>query len=222
MGTPKGINTFESFQLEKQVKRQALVAEYLRFLQTSRVQLRYVTDLAEMVAKHITQNEGKPCNRATLLRNPRYKSMLLSYMASNLEGGTKHAKSRDISDPKVQAMVMTAQVESGNLKRENERLRAYVAQLEAQLPDSSEPATVSPNKALDDPRAELYQVQLRFARICMALHDVIRHLEPALSLDMASKRILDMSRIRNNVVVDSDVASSFFDWLEANRGIGSY
>lgn len=220
MGTAKGINTFETFQLERQRKREALITEFLVFLKTSRVKTDYVTDLAELVSKHISEQEGKPCNKATLLRNPRYKAMLLSYMAAALAKGTKELQSKDIKDPKAQALVISTQVESGNLKRDNERLRAYVAILESKISDSS--VNIGPeSKVISNTNSvDFEEAHIKYVRACQALHAVIVHMQPALSVDISSKRILDMSKLRNNVVVDSDIAGGFFDWLEANKGIG--
>jgi hypothetical protein len=220
MGTAKGVNTFETFQLEKQQRRETLIAEFLAYLKTSRVQTPYVTDLAEVVSNHISAQEGKPCNKATLLRNPRYKSMLLSYMAATLAKGTKDLKSKDIKDPKAQALVISTQIESGNLKRDNERLRAYVAILESKISDLG--ANVEPENrvVMSANSAEIESTHIKYVRICQALHAVIVHMQPTLSVDISSRRILDMSKLRNNVVVDSDIAGGFFDWLEANKGIG--
>lgn len=220
MPAKKGTNRFEGFQLLKQEGREALISEFLLYLKSSRVKHQYVTELAEMVAKHISTREGKPCNRATLLRNPRYKSILLSYMAENLSSGTKALKLKNIDDPKAQALVLTAQVELSNLKRDNERLRLYVAHLEAQIAISvSKPDALISTTPLDR-NLELEQAQVRFARVCQSLQLVIRHFDSVVSADMSARRIIDMTRTRGNVIVDSEIAAGFFEWIELNNGIG--
>ena len=220
MPAKKGTNRFEAFQILKQEGREVLISEFLAYLKTSRVRHQYVTELAEMVAKHITEREGKPCNRATLLRNPRYKSMLLSFMAENLSAGTRNFKAKSIDDPKTQALVMTVQLEASNLKRDNERLRTYVAYLESHVAKTDNQIGTITNLAPNDYKLELEQVQIRFALACQALQLVIQHLNSVVSVDVSSKLIIDMTKSRNNVIVDSEIAAGFFEWLDANRGIG--
>lgn len=220
MPAKKGTNRFEKFQTLKQEGRKVLILEFLKYLKTSRVRHQYVTELAEMVAKHITEREGKPCNKATLLRNPQYKSMLLSYMAENLAAGTRNLKAKSIDDPKTQALVMTVQLEVSNLKRDNERLRSYVTHLEANVVKTDNQISTMAHSAPNDHKMELEQAQIRFAHACQALQLVIRHLDPVVSVDVSAKKIIDMTKSRNNVIVDSEIAVDFFEWLEANKDIG--
>lgn len=220
MSAKKGVNRFEAYQTLKQQSRVTLISEFLTYLKTSRVRHQYVTDLAEMVAKHITEREGKPCNRATILRNPRYKAMLLSYMAENLAAGTKNLKVKDITDPKTQALMLTTQVDVSNLKNENERLRAYIAHLESQEIKPSGMISAPQNVPSDYSQFEFEKEQIRFARVCQSLQRLIRYLNSVVSVDMNSRQIVDMSKSRNNVIVDSETAAGFFEWLEANKGIG--
>lgn len=220
MSAKKGTNRFEAFQILKQEGREVLILEFLAYLKTSRVRHQYVTDLAEMVAKHITERESKPCNKATLLRNPRYKLILLSYMAENHAAGTKNLKAKSIEDPKTQALVMTVQLQVSNLKRDNERLRTYVAHLEAQVPKNDDPLGIIKNNAPNDHKLELEQAKIRFAHACQSLQLVIRHLNSVVSVNVYDKQIIDMTKSRNNVIVDSEIATGFFEWLEANRSIG--
>lgn len=220
MPAAKGMNRFESFQKQKQENRGALISEFLAYLKTSRVRHQYVTDLAEMVAKHISEREGKPCNRATLLRNPRYKASLLSYMAENHAAGTNNLKVRSISDPKAQAMVMTAQVDASNYKRENERLRAHIAYLDSK--GTNAPRQIG-SIAQNEPgnlQFELEQAKLQFVRACQTLQSVLKYLGPIVLVDTSGKQIVDRSKSRNNVIVGSEIAAGFFEWLEANSGIG--
>lgn len=220
MPAKKGTNRFEEFQLEKQANRELLIHDFLSYLKTSRTRHPNVTALAEFVAKHISMNEGKPCNRATLLRNPRYKSILLSHMADNLAAGTKKLAIKDISDPKSQALTLTLQVEASNLKRDNERLRAYVAQLESTVARADKQVTALAASTPDALQRGLDQAQIRYARACQSLQLVLKHLNSVVSVDMNSRQIVDLTKRVNNVIVNSDIASGFFDWLDANRGIG--
>lgn len=215
---PKSRNTFEGYQQAKQERREQLVVEYLEQLKTSRVKFQHVTGLAEMVATHIAHQEQKPCNRATLLRNKRYKALLLTFMAAHLGGGTKNLKLKDVTDEKAKSLVVTSQLEASNLKRELERLRAYIAHLEKR--QAGRPAA-SPSPAdVSGTRQELHEVQLKLTRTCQALFAVLRHFDKTVSVDMEQERVLDMSRLRNNVIVEAALAAPFIEWLRLNKDIG--
>jgi hypothetical protein len=220
MPAKKGTNRFEVYQNQKQASRELLIRDFLVYLKSSRTRHPHVTALADFVAKHIAIKEGKPCNRATLLRNPRYKSMLLSHMADSLASGSKKLVLKDITDPKAQALALTFQLDASNLKRDNDRLSAYVAQLEGAISDSGKRVPVLESNMADSYQEKLYESQIQFALACQALQMVIRHLNSVVSIDMNSRQIIDLTKRVNNVIVNAEMAAGFFDWLDANRGIG--
>jgi hypothetical protein len=211
-------NRFEAYQQAKLQSREKLITDYLRYLKTTRVRFTYVTDLAAMVATHIAQKENGKCNKATLLRNKKYKALLLTFMASHLGGGTQNINELTVTDEKAKALLTTAQLDAANLRREVERLKAYISILEQ---GASEKNTAAIGQS-DTPQLtnDLKENQLKYVRTCQALHAVLRHLESSISVDPARKAIIDLSRLRKNVIVDADLASPFIDWLNANQGIG--
>lgn len=212
----KGRNTFEDYQKAKQERREQFIIQFLEQLTTSRVKFQHVTGLAEMVASYISHQELKPCNKATLLRNNRYKALLLTFMAAHLGGGTKNLKLRDVGDEKAKALVTTAQLEASNLKREGERMRAYIAHLEKnQGQPHAEPVATESEQS----RAALHDMQLKYTRTCQALYALLRHFDKTLSVDPDRQQILDMSRLRSNVVVDAAIAAPFFEWLRLNSDV---
>ncbi|WP_429563135.1 hypothetical protein [Paraburkholderia sp. MM6662-R1] len=217
----KGRNTFERYQQARQERRERLIDQFLNQLQSSRVRFEHVTGLADMVAMHISHQEQHPCNKATLLRNKRYKALLLTFMAAHLGAGTKNLRLNDLTDDKSKALVTTAQLEAGNLRREVERLNAYIGYLEkrqAGEPPRDHPAHSSAD--VEKATRSLREAQLKHTRTCQALFAVLRHLSQALSADAEHQRIIDLSRLRNNVVVDAAIAGPFFEWLAANKDVG--
>ncbi len=210
----KGRNTFEGYQEAKQERRETLIAEYLTHLGATRVKFPHVTALADMVAMHIANLEQRPCNKATLLRNRRYKSLLLTFMAARMAGGTNGLKLKDVTDEAAKALVATAQLETSNLRRDVQRLRAYVSQLEKKQ-TSPLPAD---DKTSDELRKTLHVIQLKYTRACQALHALLQHSKNTLSVDMERMQIIDMARLRNNVVVDAEIAGPFFEWLASLPG----
>lgn len=217
----KGRNTFEGYQQAKQSGREKLIIQYLEQLATSRVKFKHVTGLAEMVAIHITQSEQRPCNKATLLRNNRYKALLLTFMAAHLGAGTKSLRFKDIGDDKSKSLVATAQLEAANLRREVERLKRYVTHLDEKVSaPRNAGATDGAHIEIEKLQETLRETQLKHTRTCQALFSLLNHFSQAVSADVEQQRILDLSRLRNNVIVDSTKAAPFFEWLAANKGIG--
>lgn len=217
--TTKDSSKFAAWQEANQVRREAIIDEYLNFLVKTRVKVRNPTDLADLVARHITQVEGKSCNKSTLLRNNRYKSKILSFQAKSLAPGAKALNSRSVTDPTARALMTNAQLESSNLKRELERLNIYVVSLEEQVDRLQSQGRQLPNPVLATEAANgLSDFEYRFVRTCQALRSLISYLNVVVQIDPGSRHILDMSKRRNNVIVDKEVAGPFFDWLAAQGG----
>jgi phage host-nuclease inhibitor protein Gam len=213
----KGRNTFEGYQKAKQDGRERLMVSYLEQLTNSRVRFQHVTGLADMVAKYIAHQQQKPCSKSTLLRNNRYKTLLLTFMAAHLGTGTKSLKLRDTGDERANALVTSAQLEAANLKRESVRLKAYITHLEqnqhaVQIPVAPEAEQL---------RSELHDMALKYTRTCQALYAILKHFGETLSVEADRQLILDMSKLRNNVVVESTIAAPFFEWLRLNGDVPS-
>lgn len=216
----KAPSRFAAWQEANQVRRESIIDEYLGFLAKTRVKVRNVTDLADLVAKHISQVEGEPCNKSTLLRNARYKSKILSYQARSLAPGTKALNSRTVTDPTAKVLITSAQLESGNLKRELERLNIYVTSLEEQVDQFQSQGRQLPSPAdTAESASTLSDYEFRFVRTCQALRSLLSHLNMVVQVDPSSQRILDMSKRRDNVLVDKEVAGPFFEWLGSQGGL---
>ncbi len=208
-------STFSAWQEANQVRRETAIREYLEYLKTTRVRFDYVTDLADMVAKHLSELEGEPCAKSTLLRNPRYKAPLLSYQFHQLNGGTGQIRLKDVKDESAKALVLTADLKAGNLAREVERLNIYAKALEAELADLRRaPAPTSSTKVpASVEAAQVTEFQIKFVRTCQAFTALLSYLNVALEADSTNLRILDRSKRRNNVIVEEHLAGPYFEWL---------
>lgn len=217
--TTKAFNRFSAWQDANQVRRESIIGDYLSFLAKTRVKVRNCTDLADLVARHISQVEGKPCNKSTLLRNVRYKAKLLSYQARCLAPGTNSVNARSVTDGTAKALVTDAQLESGNLRRELERLKIYTTSLEEQLDRLQSQGRIFPIAVAGEKAGPpLSEYEFRFIRTCQALRSLLSHLNLIVQVDPDNRRILDMSKRRNNVIVGEEAAGPFCDWLESQGG----
>lgn len=212
--TAKVANRFSEWQEARQARREAIISEYLSFLGKTRIKVRNLTDLAELVARHISQIEGKPCNKSTLLRNVRYKARLLTFQARSLASGTKALSSRTVTDPTAKALVACAELESENLKRELQRLNIYATALEKQV-DQLQSRGWQPPSTAPESQTRLSDYEFRFIRTCQALRLLLNHLDRVVQIDLRSECILDMSKRRDNVIASKEVVAPFLEWLGA-------
>ena len=212
----KPVNTFEAYQQERQDVRVLHIEAYLKAAKNSRASFKYVTDLAEMVATHLTQVEGKKCNRSTLLRNPKYKALLLSYMAGDVVAGVKNVKSKKAESPQAQALAIHSELRISNLERENERLKAYVSDLKSQV-SQSEPPRISSDKGSSDATKKAAENEVSFIKTCQVLLRVLESSDGLLSVDFETERLLDASRRVDNIIADKQLAAPFIAWLRANK-----
>jgi hypothetical protein len=214
----RGRSTFEAFQEAKQVRRESFIRDYLEMLAASRVRFKYVTDLSQMVALHIAERESGRCNKSTLLRNKRYKALLLNYMVHRLPGGTKNVEARGISEEKAKALLVTAQLDVANFRREAERLRAHISLLER---GATNVKILPPKDQIEsDLDGRLHSTHLKYTRTCQALYALLKHMESKGFSFIEDHCMVDKSRMRNNILVDSDIAAPFFEWLGSNRDLG--
>jgi len=210
-----GRNPFADWQQAKQERRESLVREYLAEMTKKRTRYDYITDLAEATASHIGQKEGKSCDRATLLRNKRYKALLLSFMANSIGQGTDAINRKNLTDPKAGALVLAAEIGAENLRREVARLKAYISHLE-EAKGEQEPHRQSSPKGSD----VTDDLRRRHTLTCQALLAVLKHFEGLLRSDADAKHVMDASTRPHKVVVDEKLATPFFEWLQLNRDVG--
>jgi hypothetical protein len=207
-------NPFKGYQDKVVEGREQIIARYLASLRRTRAKFEFVTDLAKAVAEQVGLAEGKPCSFTTLLRNKRYKALLLNFMA--MRSGTDIVQ---VSEPAAQALIHTVELELGNAKRDNERLRAYIADLEARV--TEQPLLPSSPVQRPDSADELPRLSNDKALACKALWLILEHFKDLVSIDVDRGCIIDMAASkRKNVIVEPEIARVYLEWVRANSMIG--
>jgi len=223
MAIPKQSNSFASYQEAKQVRRQKYIEEFLLVARKSRQKYDYVTDLARAVSHHISATEkrlgvtDKECNPSTLLRNERYKSLLLSYLAESAGPGLRNADKRAVKlNPVESSSALLSQLETSNLRLENQRLKYHIVDLEKALVDrdTTTIAKVETGRVTDI-EVELSEMEFRYVSTCQALMMILSKLQDVLVTDVEKEQILDAAMRRgDNVIVGGVLAAPFFDWMK--------
>ncbi len=200
----KKTSTFAPFQEEKQARRVVLVRAYLATLKRSRVELKCVTHLARYVAVHISEVEKAPCDPSTLLRNSRYKSLLLSYLAN----GSVPNGQDSLGAAAAGAQEMVRRLDAANLRRENDRLKAHLA------------SVISDDRGDVPALCDLPSVQDTFEEdfvlTCQLVRRIIDSLHGTIAVDKERGELLDLSRKFDNVIAEPRIAAPFVRWLLSN------
>lgn len=212
-GNKGSANPFRGYQDKAVASREEIIARYLGSLRKTRAKFEYVTDLAKAVAEQVEMTEGAPCSFTTLLRNTRYKALLLNFMA--MRSGTDAAQ---VSEPGALALIHTIELELGNVKHDNERLRLYISDLEARLKERSAAPSL-PTQQAESPE-DLNKLENEKAFACKALWLVLEHLKDLVSIDLKRGCIIDLAASKHkNVIVEPENARVFLDWVRSNIGI---
>lgn len=208
------VNSFKGYQDKIVAAREQIIVRYLASLRKTRAKFDYVTDLAKAVAEQVELAEDKPCSFTTLLRNKRYKALLLNFMA--MRAGTDAVK---VSEPAAQALIHTVELELGNVKRDNERLRTYIVDLEARLDE--QPMLPPSPKQGPDSAEDLFRLANEKALACKALWLVLGHFKDLVSIDTERCCIVDLAASRRkNVIVEPEIAQVFLHWVRMNSVVG--
>lgn len=218
----KNKNTFAGYQEAKQTGREAIMDEFLAYLKSTRIRAAHPTALADLVARHISTVQGKPCSTSTLMRNSRYKAKILTHQADQQSPGANALDKRTVKDPTARALMASSDLEASNLKRELERLRIYTTALEEEVDQQRSKGT----RALPAPdvdgsaraAAGVSDAEFKFIRTCQALRSVVSHFSILMQLDTSERRILDTSKRRDNVIASKETAGPFFEWLSSIPG----
>lgn len=223
MASPKNSNTFASYQESKQVRREQYIAAYLLVAKKSRQKYEFVTDLARAVSNYISANEkreginDKECSPSTLLRNNRYKALLLNYQADSASPGLRKGNKIAVKlEPVEASSILLSQLETSNLRLENQRLKYHIGDLEKNLAAKGGNAVVAINgESGADVALKYAELEFKYVSTCQVVTAILSKLQDVLTVDIEKGRILDAAvRRGDNVIVEGRLAEPFFDWLK--------
>lgn len=220
----KKMNSFGAWQEKQIAAREALIAEFLAQTRKSKANYPGITALAKAVAQHITAIEKKsePCSVTTILRNPRYKSQLIHYLAN--QRGAKLISLEVLPDDRAKAIVTSLQLEVLNLRKDNERLKRYIealdVEMEALKPYFQARLAESVDSVSDD-AVKVMKLENDLGRTCQVITKIVEQFPDILSVESNYNRIIDLS-VREGrpgrVVADEPESTPYFVWLRRHAG----
>lgn len=210
----KSLNRFAAFQETRQRNREELIKRLLQDLRRDKVYFNFTTDLAGFVATHVSNAENQPCNRATLLRNNRYRSLLDEYPFTNFA-----SKSSRISSKRTEVAKFSDDLVASNLRQKLARLETYCSTLEAKLATQTVESEVKAKLDTNCPSTEP-MVRESLARTCQALLLILNYLPGQFTVDTTSGVLRDAIKRRgDDVVVGSLNFGPFIEWLQTQQKI---
>ncbi len=204
------------------MRREQYIEAYLLVARQSRQKYDYVTDLARAVSNHISVSEKREgisdaeCSPSTLLRNNRYKALLLSYLADSVGPGLRNTNKRVAKlNPSDASTTLLSQLETSNLRLENQRLKYHIADLESAISAKGDISAAATKESSEiNIAVEFANMEFKYVSTCQVVMALLSKLQDVLTVDVEKKRILDATiRRGDNIIVDERLAEPFFDWL---------
>ncbi len=196
MGRERGAANLERFNAERSQHLHPLIEHQLQLFRKRKLDFNTVGRLATYLADCLK------IHRTTLIRNPRYRALLLKHLS--LQPGVVSRTPDSTQDPAVlRAKLAAVQLELSNLQHE-------LKVAKAKLSVASEVPTLETSS---NPNVE-------FSNLAMLLVNVLSGLDGTIEIDFNSRSIVDLAaRPSDRVMASANRASSFISWLEQNQAL---
>lgn len=197
MGSERGAANLARFNAERSAHLVPTLADELRLCAKRKLEFKTVGLLAVYLSDRLK------VHRTTLLRNVKYKGMLLTHLAA--QPGVVSRTPDSTSDPAIlQAKLVAAKLSASNLREE---LALCKAQLERHTGSPS--ATITVNEA-----------DIAFADLAMVMVHVLHRFPDFLRLDRERLELIDLSAKPSAcVVAGKERLGHFVRWLETNQAL---
>ncbi|EGK72114.1 hypothetical protein METUNv1_01586 [Methyloversatilis universalis FAM5] len=201
----RGAANIKKFNDEREQQALALIKSELAKCKKHKMVFRSLGALAEYLGA-ITN-----IHRTTLMRNPRYKSLLAEHSGIP---ETQWAAVRDEDAPPevLRARMLALKLENSNLQDKLKRLETYIQRKE-EVPALSAPA----EGVLPAPGGSNADY-LAFVDTAMALTALLERLKDSMVINFERKSIVDLSaRTSQRVVIGPERATAYLEWLQQQK-----
>lgn len=196
MGSKRGAANLEKFNEERSAGVLPLLKDELRLCRKRKLEFQTVGLLAAYLA------DSLKIHRTTLLRNSKYKALLLEHLAGQ-PGAVARAPDTTEDPALLQAKLAAAKLEASTLR---EQLRSIAARQERSTSSSRPASTDNGNVA--------------FANLAMAMAVVLARLPDFLSLDFDKRELHDLSsKPSERLLAGPDRIGGFCAWVEQNQAL---
>ncbi len=150
-------------------------------------------------------------HRTTLMRNPRYKSLMADY--AGIPEPQRSAVRDDAASPEVlRTRMLALKLENSNLQNKLKRLEGYIQQ-KGEVPEHS-----APSKVVLSASGGGNSDYLAFVDTAMVLTALLERLKDSMVINFEKKSIEDLAaRPSQRVVVGPERATAYLEWLKQQK-----
>jgi len=201
----RGAANIDKFNDEREQRALALIKSELAKCKKHKMVFKSLGALAEYLSA-VTN-----VHRTTLMRNPRYKSLMAEY-AGIPEPQRSAARDDDASPEVLRSRMLALKLENSNLQDKLKRLEAYI-QRNGEVPVRSVPTEVVLS-ASDGGNSDY----LAFVDTAMVLTALLERLKDSMVINFEKKSIEDLAaRPSQRVVAGPERATAYLEWLKQQK-----
>ncbi len=197
MGNERGAANLARFNAERSAHLVPALTDELRLCARRKLEFKTVGILAAYLSDRLK------IHRTTLLRNAKYKGMLLTHLAG--QPGVVSRTPDSTNDPAIlKAKLVTAKLAASNLREE---LALCKAQLERHANGPRHRSTVD-------------TAEIAFADLAVVMVNLLHRFPDFLQLDKQRLELIDLSaKPSARVIVGKERITQFVRWLEQNQAL---
>jgi hypothetical protein len=196
MGAERGAANLARFNDERSAHLLPLLQHELQLCRKRKLDFKTPGLLAAYMADRLK------VHRTTLLRNPKYKGLLLAHLAG--QPGVVSRTPDTTSDPAIlQAKLAAAKVSTSNLTAELKQAKAQLEQLHRGVP-----AKGGTNDAV------------AFSNLAMVLVNLLHRFPDYMHLDRERRELVDLSaKPSERLIAGKERMGQFVEWLELHQAL---